>query len=82
MNSISIVKKILTEVLNLGKYGEELDENTVLLGGLTELDSMTVVSVIAKLEEHFGFTIEDDEISSRVFETLGSLADFVDSKLI
>lgn len=81
MNSIATVKKILTEVLNLGQNGEELDADSILLGGLAELDSMAVVSVIAKLEEHFGFTIEDDEITGRVFETLGSLSDFVNSKL-
>ena len=82
MNPISTVRKILTEVLNLGQYGEELNADSILLGGLAELDSMAVVSVIAKLEEHFGFTIEDDEISSQVFETLGSLSDFVNSKLV
>lgn len=79
--TITDVKKILIEVLNLGEYGEELDTNSILLGGLAELDSMAVVSVIAKLEEHFGFTIEDDEINGQVFETLGSLSYFVDGKL-
>ena len=42
---------------------------------------MAVVSVIAKLEDYFGFSIEDDEISGQVFETLGSLSAFVESKL-
>ncbi len=81
MNTIHAVKKILIEVLNLGEYGEELDADSILLGGLAELDSMAVVSVIAKLEEYFGFTIEDDEINGQVFETLGSLSIFVDGKL-
>lgn len=83
MNTTTItdIKKILIEVLNLGDYGEELGAESILLGGLAELDSMAVVSVIAKLEEHFGFNIEDDEINGRVFETLGSLSTFVDGKL-
>lgn len=83
MNTTTIqdVKKILIEVLNLGEYGNELDANSILLGGLTELDSMAVVSVIAKIEDHFGFTIADDEINGQIFATLGSLSTFVDGKL-
>ncbi len=81
MTSIESVKKILIDILNLGQAGQELNADSVLLGGLAELDSMAVVSVIARLEEHFGFSIEDDEISGQVFETLGSLSAFVDAKL-
>lgn len=81
ITTITDVKKILIEVLNLAEYGEELDTDSILLGGLSELDSMAVVRVIAKIEEHFGFTIEDDEINGQVFETLGSLSAFVDGKL-
>lgn len=79
--TIQFVKDILIEVLNLGEHGEELVADSLLLGGLAELDSMAVVSVIAKLEEYFGFTIEDDEINGQAFETLGSLSTFVDGKL-
>ncbi len=80
MNSIDPVKTILIETLHLGSSGLALTSDSVLLGGLPELDSMAVISVITKLEEYFGFSIEDDEISGRIFETLGSLSAFVDSK--
>jgi acyl carrier protein len=33
------------------------------------------------LEEHFGITVNDDEISAKTFETLGSLVNFVEQKL-
>jgi acyl carrier protein len=52
-----------------------------LLGALPELDSMAVVSILTALEEHFGFTVDDDEISAETFATLGSLTEFVDQKL-
>lgn len=81
MNTFEQVKKILIEVLNLGDQGHALTADSNLLGALAELDSMAVVSVIAKLEDYFGFSIEDDEISGQVFETLGSLSAFVESKL-
>jgi acyl carrier protein len=40
-----------------------------------------VVSVITAIEESFGVTIEDDEISAANFQTIGSLSDFVQRKL-
>ena len=42
---------------------------------------VAVVSVLTMVEEEFGFSIDDDEMSAEVFETLGALAAFVDGKL-
>ncbi len=42
---------------------------------------MAVVSIITALEDRFGFVVDDDEINASVFETLGTLVDFVDTKL-
>jgi acyl carrier protein len=42
---------------------------------------MAVVNVIAALEDRFGFTVDDDEISGDTFATLGSLVDFVAAKV-
>ncbi len=81
MNIEQEVKTILAEVLSLGARTARWDAATPLLGSLPELDSMAVVTVITTIEERFGFTIEDDEISAQVFATLGSLTDFVSAKL-
>lgn len=51
-----------------------------MLGGIPEFDSMAVVAVITSIEEEFGITIDDDELSASVFETVGSLSRFVESK--
>lgn len=75
------VKQILTDVLNLGPAGADLGPQSPLLGAVPELDSMAVVNLITALEEHFGITVEDDEISADTFETLGALAAFVAAKL-
>jgi acyl carrier protein len=40
-----------------------------------------VVQVLTAIEEHFGVVVDDDEVSGDTFATLGSLADFVESKL-
>ncbi|MDM5176034.1 acyl carrier protein [Massilia sp. DJPM01] len=75
------IKTILTDVLSLGDAGKALNEQSALLGSIPELDSMAVVNLMAALEEHFGITIDDDEISASTFETLGSLNAFVKQKL-
>jgi acyl carrier protein len=74
------VREILRDVLSLGQRADRLDEQSALLGALPELDSMAVVDVIAALEDRFGFTVDDDEISGATFATFGSLARFVSGK--
>ncbi|MES2322136.1 MAG: acyl carrier protein [Pseudomonadota bacterium] len=75
------IKTILIDVLSLGDAGLSLDASSALLGSIPELDSMAVVNLMTALEEHFGITIDDDEISASTFETLGSLDAFVQQKL-
>lgn len=81
MQHIEEVKNILSDVLSLGERKNVLKEDSLLLGDLPELDSMAVVNVITALEDHFGISVDDDEISAKTFETLGSLAQFVEQKL-
>lgn len=74
------VRQIVADTLFLGPRGAALTADSPLLGALPELDSMAVVSLLGALEEHFGFVVDDDEISASTFETLGSLAAFVAEK--
>lgn len=75
------VISILGSVLGLGPRAAKLTASTPLLGSVAELDSMAVVSVLTALEERFGLAIEDDEVDGRTFATVGSLSEFVRSKL-
>jgi acyl carrier protein len=75
------VKNIVADVLSLGDARNTMDADSGLLGSIPELDSMAVVNLITALEEHFGIVVEDDEISASTFETLGTLARFVQQKL-
>ena len=77
MNYLEEVKTLLIDVLHLGPAGQALEADSLLLGSLPELDSMAVVTLIGALEEHFGITVDDDDISASTFATLGSLAAFV-----
>ena len=75
------VRDILTSTLGLSGRTGSLSKDTRLLGSLPEFDSMAVVSVVTALEEHYGFTVDDDELDAETFETVGSLCDFVQAKL-
>jgi acyl carrier protein len=81
MKHLDEVRNILADVMSLGDRKTSLNEESVLLGDIPELDSMAVVNIITALEEHFGIAVNDDEISAEAFETLGSLTRFVEQKL-
>jgi acyl carrier protein len=72
------VKAVLTETLGIEDRANTLGPETQLFGAIPELDSLAVVEVITALEERFAFQIEDDDFSGEVFETVGSLATFVE----
>ena len=73
--------RILDEVLSLNGRALAFTRESALLGAIPELDSMAVVSLITGLEERFGIVVDDDDIDGSTFETVGSLADFVASKV-
>jgi acyl carrier protein len=81
MQHLQEVINILADVLSLGERRNSLSADSDLLGSIPELDSMAVVNVTTALEDHFGITVDDDEISAQTFETVGSLAGFVEQKL-
>ena len=80
MDLQSQTRDILRDVLSLGDRADRLGLQSPLLGAVPELDSMAVVSVIAAIEDRFGFVIEDDEISGATFATFGSLVEFIRAK--
>jgi acyl carrier protein len=74
------VKTVLVATLGLEDRADDLNASTALFGQLPELDSMAVVELVYALEDRFAITIEGEEITAEVFETLGSLAAFVAAK--
>lgn len=72
---------LMESALHLGGRTASFTDERQLLGSLPELDSMGVVSLITAMEEHFGFTIDDDEIDGSVFQTVATLVSFVRDKL-
>lgn len=72
---------LLDDTLNLGGRASSFHDETPLLGALPEMDSMGVVAVITAFEDRLGFSVDDDEIDGSVFQTFGTLLDFVTNKL-
>lgn len=79
MPQAEAVIAILRTTLGLGN--RPLAPATPLLGSVPELDSMAVIGVITALEDHFGITVEDDDIHARHFASIATLQAFVDAKL-
>lgn len=75
-------KKILAEVLGLNERVNSIEQDTILLGNIPELDSVAVVAILLEIEKRFSMTIKDDEISARTFETFGNLVDFISKNSI
>lgn len=77
-STLNEVKAVLVETLGLEDRADTLATDTPLLGSVPELDSLAVVEVVTSLEERFGFQIDDDDFSGDMFETVGTLAEFVE----
>lgn len=75
------VKAVVSKTLGIEGRADSLTSATSLLDSLPEFDSMAVLNVILALEEHFGVIIDDEEVTGELFETLGTLAEFVERKL-
>ena len=75
------VRAVLAEALKLPADAARWSANAPLLGSVPELDSLAVINVITALEDKFGIRIQDDEVSSDVFATLGTLAEFIAEKV-
>jgi acyl carrier protein len=75
------VKSVVVTTLGIEDRADTIDASTPLLGSMPELDSMAVVELVAALEQRFDISIDDDDVTAEVFETLASLTALVESKL-
>ena len=75
------LRMVLREALQLGDEVQQFNAQTPLLGSVPQLDSMGVLAVLTALEQRLGVQIHDDEIDASLFETFGSLTEFVRARL-
>lgn len=77
-DTLERLKLVIARVLGIQDRAHTLDSSTELFGSLPELDSMTVVTLAVNLEREFDFEIDDEDFTGEVFDTIGSLAEFVE----
>jgi acyl carrier protein len=73
------IKELVAKTLGIEDRIGSMDSSTPLLGEMPELDSLAVVEIAAGIEDRFHFQVDDTDFTAEVFETLGSLAAFVDA---
>ncbi|MDZ5660551.1 acyl carrier protein [Nocardioides sp. S-58] len=74
------VVEVLARTLGIEDRAGSLTRETGLFGELPELDSLGVVELAAALEDRFDIEIDDEDFTGEVFETIGTLTDFVASR--
>lgn len=80
MTAFDLCRKLIRACLQLNE-ATPLSRETPLLGGFAEFNSLTITTLIAEIEEALDCEIADEELSGDLFETIGSLTDFIDSKM-
>ena len=80
MPTLEDLLQLLDDVLGLNGRALRFTPDTALLGALPELDSMAVVALINGMEDRFGVSVDDDEISGDTLASVGSLLAVVQAK--
>jgi len=80
-NVESKIKQIIVNDLELDLKGKSLTSETPLLDEGLNLDSVNVLELISLIEEAFGVTIRDEDMSAELIGTIGSLAAYVRKQL-
>jgi len=71
------IKALLRRELKLGDDAEVRDD-TPLLGGEFDLDSLDVLLVVTSVEKEFGIKIPNEAVSQDAFVDVATLARFVE----
>lgn len=72
--------RILKETLGVVPQDEPMDTETTLLGKRLGLDSASLLELVVAIEEEFGVHLDERHLTPQVFETLGSLARYVQAR--
>jgi acyl carrier protein len=79
-STLSSVVDILVDTMGLDPVrAASMQPETPLFGSMPEFDSLAIVEVVALVEERFGFEVDEADITGEVFESVGSLAAYVDA---
>ncbi len=74
------IKCLIVTALELEVNPTEISDDEALFGGGMDLDSMATLEIVAAIEEAFGITVEDDELTAELFDSVDTLAAYVAGK--
>lgn len=74
-----VIALILSSVNLQHIDAKTVSEQTPLMGGGLDLDSVDVLEVVVAVEHKFGVKIKDVEDGRHIFRTIGTITDFVQS---
>jgi acyl carrier protein len=72
------VKGVLRECLKLGPSAV-IEDDMPLIGGDYDLDSLDILLVVTSIEKEFNVKIPNESLGRSAFESVVTLADFVES---
>ena len=75
------LKQQIIEALNLeGMKPEEISDDEPLFGEGLGLDSIDALELIVLLEKNYNIRIEDPKDGRKIFESINTMAAFIESK--
>jgi acyl carrier protein len=77
--ALDVVRRFVVENFLYGEDGDLRDDTSFLEEGI--VDSTGVLELVAFLEEHFGITVEDEEVVPENLDSLQNIARFLSTKL-
>ena len=78
--TIARVKDLLRQDLRLGPDAE-IEDDMPLLGGNFDLDSLDVLMLVTSAEKAFGIRIPNEAVGREAFESVTTLARFIENQL-
>ena len=76
MEALDLAKKVIATNLQLEQ--DQLEADTEILGNFPQFNSLTIVGVIGSIEDELDCVIDDEDITTDIFTTVGDLATFIE----
>lgn len=76
------VKQVIVSTLELAVDPADIPDDEVLFGEGLGAPSVATLEVVCALEEEFGFEVDDDDLRLELFESVKSITEYVEQRLL
>lgn len=78
---INDLKVKIIETLNLeGVAPDDIDEDSQLVGGELDIDSIDVLELVLMMEKDYSVIVNNKELGAKVFSSLRAMANYIHEK--